>query len=225
MVLLAICDARYHLTAIDVGQYGSNNHSGVLLNSKMGKNFEIDCFYVPAPEKTLDFLNEMSLFLFGDEIFPLKHWLMWQCAGKQLPHKTRKIFNYRLSRAPVIIENIFGILESFRWRIFQNPIGGTPKRIEKIVFVVVTLHNYLNQTDNPRYTPAGFIDLEDSTSEIIVGQWRKNITNNLQEILPVRNSRYQGNALEVWETFAEYFISESGLVSWQWDYIRRTGRE
>ena len=97
----------------------------------------------------------------------------------------------------MIIENIFGILESFRWRIFQNPIGGTPKRIEKIVLVVVTLHNYLNQTDNARYTPAGFIDLEDSTSEIIVGQWRKNITNNLQEILPVRNSRYQGNALEV----------------------------
>ena len=37
MVLLAICDAKYCFTMCDVGQYGSNNDSGVLLNSKMGK--------------------------------------------------------------------------------------------------------------------------------------------------------------------------------------------
>ena len=135
----------------------------------MGKKCEKDSFYVPAPENTHDFTKEMPFFLFGEEIFPLKHWLMWQCAGKQLTHEARKNFNYRPSRARVIIKNIFGILESFRWRIFQKPIKGTPERIEKIVLVTVTLHNYLNQTDNAHYTPEGFIDLEDRTSEITVG--------------------------------------------------------
>ena len=79
MVLLTICDARYTFTAIEiksVGQYGSNNDSGVLLNSKMGKKCEKDSFYVPAPENTHDFTKEMPFFLFGEEIFPLKHWLM-----------------------------------------------------------------------------------------------------------------------------------------------------
>ena len=38
MVLLAVCDAKFCFTMFDVGQYGSNNDSGVLLNSKMGKN-------------------------------------------------------------------------------------------------------------------------------------------------------------------------------------------
>ena len=84
------------------------------------------------------------------------------------------------------------------------------RKDRKIVLATLALHNYLNQTDNAHYTPAGFIDSEDSTGEIIAGQWRKNITNNLQEICPVRNSRYHGNALE---TLAEYFISESGFVS------------
>ena len=64
MVLLAICDARYNFTAIDVGQYGSNNDSGILLNSKMENNFEKDSFYVPAPEKTHDFtIRKCRFFL------------------------------------------------------------------------------------------------------------------------------------------------------------------
>ena len=54
--------------------------------------------------------------------------------------------------------------------MFQKPVEGTPKKIEKIVLVVVTLHNYLNQTDNAHYALAGFIALYDITSEIIVGQ-------------------------------------------------------
>ena len=37
MVLLAVCDAKYCFTMLDVGQYGSKNDSGVLINSKMGK--------------------------------------------------------------------------------------------------------------------------------------------------------------------------------------------
>lgn len=37
MVLLAICNARYNFSAIDVVQDGSNNDAGILLNSKMVK--------------------------------------------------------------------------------------------------------------------------------------------------------------------------------------------
>ena len=37
IILLAICDACYNFTAIDVEQYGSKNDSAVLLNSKMKK--------------------------------------------------------------------------------------------------------------------------------------------------------------------------------------------
>ena len=37
--LLAVCDDKYNFTIVDVGQYGSNNDSGVLLNSEIGNRF------------------------------------------------------------------------------------------------------------------------------------------------------------------------------------------
>ena len=40
IVLLAVCDARYNFTLIDVGQFGSNNDSGVLNNSAFGTAFD-----------------------------------------------------------------------------------------------------------------------------------------------------------------------------------------
>ena len=37
MVFLTVCDARYCFTLVDVGGYGSNNDSGVLINFKTSK--------------------------------------------------------------------------------------------------------------------------------------------------------------------------------------------
>ena len=78
----------------------------------------------------------------------------------------RKVFNYRLSRARRIIENTFGILVS-RWRISQKPTEGKPELVEKTVLAATALHNYLQQTDNARYIPAGFVDSEDKSGAII----------------------------------------------------------
>ena len=122
----------------------------------------------------------------GDEIFPLTNWLMRPFSGKSLINEKRKIFNYRLSRVRRIIENTFGILV-VRWTMFQRPIEGTPERVEKYILAMIALHNYLRQTDNAFYTPAGFVDSVDSTGELVEGNWRNLIDNNLQPIRPVRN--------------------------------------
>ena len=62
MVLLAVCDAHYNITGIDIGKYGSNNYYGVLLKS------EQNCLNMLSP-KTLDGLDEtVPFFLVGDEI-------------------------------------------------------------------------------------------------------------------------------------------------------------
>ena len=44
---MAICDACYVFTHIDIGSYGSKNDSGVFRNSKMGEIVfrEIKCIY------------------------------------------------------------------------------------------------------------------------------------------------------------------------------------
>ena len=108
IILLAICDSNYCFTLFDLGHYGSNNDSGVLARSKMGEVFETDGLNIPEPSRhsTCKF-DPLSFFLVGDEIFPLKTWLMRPYPGKLT--KKQMIFNYRLSRARRTIENAFGI--------------------------------------------------------------------------------------------------------------------
>ena len=74
--LLAFCDACYNFSMIDVGQYGSNNDSGVLLNSEMGQGFEENKLNVPDQTFLKDTDLELPFYLVGDKIFPLKTWLM-----------------------------------------------------------------------------------------------------------------------------------------------------
>ena len=112
-----------------------------------------------------------------------------------------------------------------RWRIFQRPIEAEPKKVEKFILAAVALHNYLRQTDNACYTPTGFVDSMDGTGELIEGHWINLIDGNtLTNITPVRNSRYLKTALETREVLTDYFVTEEGSVSRQWDYIRRTGQ-
>ena len=74
---MAACDSRYCFTLIDVGEYGSDNDSGVLLNSEMGKRFRDGEMNLPAPEDLQGSCEEKNpYFLLGDEISPLSEWLL-----------------------------------------------------------------------------------------------------------------------------------------------------
>ena len=123
-----------------------------------------------------------------------------------------------------VIENTFGILVA-RWRVFQKPIDAKPERVEKIILAAIALHNYLRKTDNACYTPNGFVDSEDNSGNIVPGQWRSILDgNSLQNVRPIRNQKYTRTAIETREALANYLATD-GSVSWQLDYIRRTGNE
>ena len=77
IVLLAICDAKYNLTLVDIGQYGSNNYSRVLAKCTMGKEFSNDTMNTPPPSSLEGCsLDPLPDYLEDDEIFPLKGWLL-----------------------------------------------------------------------------------------------------------------------------------------------------
>ena len=94
----------------DVGQYVSGNDSGVLKEATFGKAFDEHVFNYPDPEKITGCPLELTFFLVGDEIFPLKEWLMRPFPGKEGLDESQHVYNYRLSRARRVIENTFGIL-------------------------------------------------------------------------------------------------------------------
>ena len=225
LVLLAVCDARYCFSLYDVGAYGSNNDSGVLLNSVLGQRFENETINLPKA-KTLEgcSFDPLPYFLVGDEIFPLKQWMMRPYPGNLT--ESQRIYNYRLSRSRRVIENVFGILVA-RWRIFNTPIIASVENAEKYVLATLALHNYLRLTDNATYTPSGFIDSEVGNGEIKPGDWRKLVrneesTSSMVSLPHVRGSRYRNDALAMRESIKEFVNSENGSVEWQYRYVRRT---
>ena len=167
IILLAVCDAQYNFTYINVGEYGSNNDSGVLANSGLADLFEENKMGVPEP-KTIEgcSLDTVPYFLVGDEIFPLKTWLLRPYGGKLTIEE--RIFNYRLSRARRVIENCFGILVA-KWRLLNQPIQADVKHIECYLLACIALHNFLRQTNCAAYCPIGFADSVDSSGNIREG--------------------------------------------------------
>lgn len=160
--------------------------------------------------------------LVGDEGFPLKTYLMRPFAKRNLQSNDQRIFNYRLSRARRIVENTFGILVS-RWRILQKPLALKLSTVEKVIQAVTCLHNYIITTNiaNNQYLYEGSVDQEDVNGEIIPGNWR-NIVGENNFINPL--GRIGANigtaaAIRQREILTQYFISEQGIIPWQWEHI------
>ncbi|CAG2247311.1 unnamed protein product [Mytilus edulis] len=139
IVLLAVCDADYNFTMIDVGCPGRFSDGGIFSNSKIGQRSENEELNIPAPCCLSGTDNTCPYVFVGDEAFPLKQYMMRPYPRTQLDY-TKRIFNYRLSRARRVIENAFGILAS-RWRIFRRPILATPEKSKEIVKAALSLHN------------------------------------------------------------------------------------
>ena len=223
-VLLAVCDANYCFSLLDIGNYGSNNDAGILANSKMGKRFKAGKFNLPAPEKLNGCpLDSTPFFLVGDDIFPLCDWLMKPFSGNDL-WLEELVFNYRLSRARRIIENCFGILVA-RWRIFHGPIRASVETVEAIIQATCVLHNYLRLTDNAFYCPAGFVDSEAGTGEIKPGDWRKLVRGGhaMQNSSNLKGRRLKHTAVDIRNALKDYVNSDTGAVEWQVRHVTSVG--
>ena len=230
MVLMAVCDANYRFLLFDFGQYGSNNDSGVLLNSKMGEQLERNEFHIPAASSLHKCaFDPLPYFLVGDEIFPLKTYLMRPYPGSGLS-EAEAVYNYRHSRARRVIENSFGIL-SARWRIFFTVIHGSVENIEKSVLACLALHNFLKSSDSAAYCPHGYADFENADGEITYGRWRKEIpvtssgngnSGQFQALPQLRGRRWSNDAVEMRNCLKDYVNSKEGSLSWQLNYVRRT---
>lgn len=108
VVLLALVEAHYNFIVVDVGSYGKNSDDGILNHSMLGKALgqnKLDIL-----EKAALPANEVPFVIIGDEAFPLKTYLLRPYPGKNLDCNEKRIYNYRICRARIVVENAFGIL-------------------------------------------------------------------------------------------------------------------
>lgn len=117
LVLLAVVDARYKFTYIDVGANGRQSDAGVYNKSTISDALERNTLNIPGPRK-LPNSNLLTPFVVvADDAFALKTYMLKPYAGKVSDDIPSRIFNYRLNRARRIVENAFGILSS-KWRVY-----------------------------------------------------------------------------------------------------------
>ena len=222
IVLMAVCDAHYRFTLVDIGNTGRHSDGGVFSNSSFGQAIESSSLAIPPPRALPGTSTEAPFVFVGDEAFPLRKDLLRPYPGRYLADP-EAIFNYRLSRARRVIENSFGILAA-RWRIFRRPIIATPDHVVLFTKAAIALHNYLRTTEASVYCPPGFTDGEDGEGNMLDGAWRSETSTDegLQRIGQMAGNRYGQSAAEVRQRYRDYFLTPEGEVSWQYNHIHRT---
>lgn len=213
IVLMAVTGPNYTFSAVDIGASGSQSDGGVFSRSSIGKALENGSLLLP-PAKPVGSTILPHVFV-ADDAFPLKTNIMKPFPGKFLEIQ-RRIFNYRLSRARMVVENSFGVLAA-RWRIFGTTINADIELVKSIVEASVILHNFLIQKQDMNLLTFD----TDRNGQTVSGNWRQ-ITENdngMRTVGHQGSNNYTGSASSVRESFMQYFNSEDGSVSWQNDKI------
>lgn len=217
IVLLAVVDANYCFTMIDVGAFGKSSDGGTFALSNIGKQLDKGTLQFPC-DQALPGIGELPHVLVGDEAFPLKPYLLRPYPGRGATNEQR-VFNYRLSRARRIVENAFGILAA-RWRIFQRTIQQEPETVDEIVKATCVLHNFLvRQSLGTPYCDNDFVDDESELGEIRPGGWRCEVgiecSTYFKSMSKVSHNRCSKKAFENRDLFCKYFSSTEGELAWQ----------
>ena len=222
IVLLSVCNAQYQFTLVDIGDTGRQADGSVYSNSYLGHAIENGLLNFSSEESLHSHPGKKFPYVFlADDAFGLKPNLMKPYPDQYLPLDER-IFNYRLSRARRVIENVFGIAAT-RFRIFHRPIIGTEKKVILITKAVVALHNFLMKlnkgTSSYGYCPASYVDLENAVGTT-PGERRHAHAEVLVPIGRTGSNNYSKTAKQGRDDFKNYFMSD-GQVDWQWATVTR----
>lgn len=145
--------------------------------------------------------------LVADDAFPIKPYIMKPFPFRNM-EKDQRIYNYRLSRARRIVENVFGICAA-RFRILRRAIDVRPENVTTIVMAICSLHNFLITEEG-----CGKKDFDTEVDGVIIpGNWRQS-QFDWQSAQQEQRGR-ANSAVEIRTRFMNYFSSAEGAVSWQ----------
>lgn len=133
--------------------------------------------------------------------------MMKPFSTRQLNYMQR-IFNYRLSRARRVIENIFGIM-SRRFLVFEKPILLEPAKAKTITLAACALHNFLIDIKSQDYA----LDIEtiEGVGDIEMPQDQAEFTESAE---------IENDANEIRNKFMEWFLTPgAGEVDFQYRAI------
>ena len=160
MVLMAIANANYEFLYAHFGTNGRVSDRGVIKCTGFNNLLTNNLLNLP----NINPQNGLPYVFISHEAFALKDNFLKPYSVKVLDHDKR-IFNYRLSRARRVVENVFGILVA-RFGVLQKKVNLKPENIDVVVLTCCVLHNFLRRHAASTYTPPESIDMEDEVTHI-----------------------------------------------------------
>lgn len=220
IVLLALVDSNYCFTYADIGCQGRISDGGVFRNSTPYQKIYGENSTLPRATRIGNYKDLPLPYVFvADDAFGLTTRLLKPYPGIHKKGSFQRIFNYRLSRCRMVVEDAFGILASI-FRILRKPMLLQPEKATLITLTCVLLHNFLRRSKTSRnmYSPQGCFDSYSEEGEFRPGSWREN-SQELTSMLPLqrhpRNSSQDAQTLR--NEFANYFCT-TGKIEWQNNY-------
>ncbi|XP_022177724.1 protein ALP1-like [Myzus persicae] len=160
IVLMAVVDANLNFISIDVGSYGREGDSNVFKECPFGKLLYGEKLNIPEPIILPNTNDSPQPYVFvGDEAFALHTNLLRPYPGRNL-NDTRRVFNYRLSRARRTVECAFGVLAN-KWRVLHTSIQVEPDFTDEIVKACCILHNFVRKRDGINYEDSEINSFDD----------------------------------------------------------------
>ena len=203
IVLLAVADANYRFLFVDVGSQGRCSDAGVFSESHLNKALQLNALHLPPPAEIPGTREKMPFWLLADDAFPLRDHILKPYPQRNLSHDER-IYNYRLSRGRMCIENAFGILCN-RFRVLLNPICLSPSKVDTIVLACCAMHNMLRSIAPSRYV----LPQENANNRVNNGE------NNLEPARVGGRRSATKRGKEIRDFMCRYFVSPEGEVPWQ----------
>lgn len=216
---MGIADAEYKLLYVDVGRDGRFSDGGVFNRSHFGQAMETNRLGLPQPSALPGQELAVPYVLVADDAFASRANILKPYSQRGIT-MVQRVFNYRLSRARRIIENVFGIMLA-RFRVLRSPILLAAENTKKVTLACCVLHNYLMTTNKRKYAPLDTFDRFDENGGLIEGNWRIEINDPNFSTFPLEVDAHPDvaeSAEDVRAEFAEYFIEE-GEQQWQYNNL------
>jgi hypothetical protein len=189
IILFALVDADYWFVFNEVGSNGRVNDGAMFRNSKLNSAMENNLLIWPD-----------NSVIIGDDAFPLRNTLMKPYSKVNLTLK-QKIFNYRLSRARRVSENVFGILGQ-RFHTPSRPIELKVSTIDLVIRSACCLRNWLRMTSS-NYISMGCVDYEYlDTGTFHEGHWRAEQNLGLAPVKNIDSNNYSTSAAHLQDQYA-----------------------
>ena len=137
IVLMGMVDARRRFVWASCG-FPGNSHDSIIFQSTSLWSKITGGQTIPDIVKDVEGVKVPPLML-GDSAFPIQSWLMKPYTSAVLT-PLQQYFNYRLSRARMVIEEAYGELKG-RWRVLQRKCESAQKEVRDNTLACIALHN------------------------------------------------------------------------------------